>query len=124
MSPFPASAVEKFRLCDYDLIFLDVKLPGKSGVERFREMARCGRRGVVLVTGFDVQPLTDEAVAQAPTPCCRSRWTCSPSGKCWAKSTPPASRAGKSHPRLSTLSIIVLLPRLSANAADCPSKLR
>ncbi len=58
-------AVEKFRLCDYDLTFLDVKLPGKSGVERFREMRTLRPPArVVLVTGFDVQPLTDEAVAQ------------------------------------------------------------
>ena len=42
-----------------------MKLPGKSGVERLLEMRslRPAAR-IVLITGFNVQPLIDEAVAQ------------------------------------------------------------
>jgi CheY-like chemotaxis protein len=57
-------AVERFRQCDYDLTFMDVKLPGRNGVERLLELrALRPAARVVLVTGFDMQRLTDDAVA-------------------------------------------------------------
>ncbi len=58
-------AVESFRRQDYDLTFMDVKLPGRSGVERFLEMrALRPDARVVLVSGFSVPQLIDEALAE------------------------------------------------------------
>jgi two-component system, NtrC family, response regulator HydG len=57
-------ALERFRQRDYDLTFLDVKLPGRSGVERFLEMRKLRPHArVFMTTGFSVQQLLDHAIA-------------------------------------------------------------
>jgi two-component system, NtrC family, response regulator HydG len=57
-------AIEAFTQNDYDLTFMDVKLPGKTGVERFMEMRAIKPSArVFMTTGFSVQQLIDDAVA-------------------------------------------------------------
>ena len=58
------SAMEKFQQRDYDLTFMDVKLPEKNGVEWFLEMHKLKPAArVFMITGFSVQQLLDKAVA-------------------------------------------------------------
>jgi CheY-like chemotaxis protein len=57
-------ALAQFRRHDHDLTFMDVKLPGPNGVERFLEMRKLKPAArVVMVTGFSVPQLLDKAVA-------------------------------------------------------------
>jgi len=54
---------ERFRLADYDIVLMDVKLPGMNGVETFFEFRkiRPGAR-VVMMTGYSVEELVAQAV--------------------------------------------------------------
>ncbi len=56
-------AIEKFRETDFDIAFMDVKLPGKNGVESFIEIKKFkpGVR-VVMMTGYSVEQLLEQAV--------------------------------------------------------------
>ena len=56
-------AIEKFRKSDFDIAFIDVKLPGKNGVESFIEIKKFkpGVR-VVMMTGYSVEKLLEQAV--------------------------------------------------------------
>ena len=58
-------AVRRVREKDYDLTFMDVRLPGMNGVESLRTMRRLkpGAR-VVMMTGYSVPQLLDEALEQ------------------------------------------------------------
>ena len=56
-------AVERFRVADFDLVLMDVKLPGMNGVETFfafRELRPDAR--VIMMTGFSVEQLLRQAV--------------------------------------------------------------
>lgn len=56
-------AIERFREVDFDLVFMDVKLPGKNGVETFfafRQLRPDAR--VMMMTGFSVEQLVRQAV--------------------------------------------------------------
>jgi two-component system, NtrC family, response regulator HydG len=56
-------AIERFREADFDLVFMDVKLPGKNGVETFfafRQLRPDAR--VMMMTGFSVEQLVRQAV--------------------------------------------------------------
>jgi two-component system, NtrC family, response regulator HydG len=58
-------AVERFREVNYDLTFMDVKLPGRNGVEWFLELRKLKPSArVFMLTGFSVPQLLDEAVAK------------------------------------------------------------
>ncbi len=58
-------AVRKFRATDYDIAFMDVKLPGMNGVESFMEVRKFKPYArVVMMTGYSVQHLLSQAVAQ------------------------------------------------------------
>ncbi len=51
----------------YDLVFLDLVLPGMSGVEVFRSMrARAPETLVALVTGYSDDPMALEALSMSP----------------------------------------------------------
>jgi DNA-binding response OmpR family regulator len=55
--------IEKFRAQEFDIVFMDVKMPGMSGVETFfafRKMKPDAR--VVMMTGYSVEQLLQEAV--------------------------------------------------------------
>ena len=56
------TAIKRLRESDYDLTFMDVKLPGKNGVESFldiRKMKPDAR--VIMMTGYSVEELLDQA---------------------------------------------------------------
>lgn len=56
-------AIECFKKTKYDLAFMDVKLPGKNGVESFMEIKKlvpdCR---VVMMTGYSVEQLLRQAI--------------------------------------------------------------
>jgi len=56
-------AVEKFLKDDFDIAFMDVKLPGKNGVESFLEIRKLKPHvKVVMMTAYSVKQLLEEAV--------------------------------------------------------------
>lgn len=56
-------AVKLFRENDFDITFMDVKLPGKNGVESFFEMRRMKPASrVIMMTGYSVPQLLEQAV--------------------------------------------------------------
>ena len=55
-------AVRKFRNLYYDIAFMDIKLPGKNGVESLAEIRGfCPTAKVVMMTGFSEVALLEEA---------------------------------------------------------------
>lgn len=55
-------AVRKFRDLCYDIAFMDIKLPGKNGVESLTEiLSICPAAKVVMMTGFSEASLLDRA---------------------------------------------------------------
>ncbi len=57
------SAIARFRESDFDLVFMDVKMPGMNGVETFltfRSFKPAAR--VVMMTGFSVEQLLQQAI--------------------------------------------------------------
>ncbi len=58
-------AIEKFHQQDFDITFMDVKLPGMDGVESFVEIRKFERSArVVMMTGYSVEQLLEQAVEQ------------------------------------------------------------
>ena len=56
-------AIARFKQQDFDLTFMDVKLPGKNGVESFLEIrALKPEARVMMMTGYSLQHLLDEAI--------------------------------------------------------------
>ena len=56
-------AVEKFRRQDFDITFMDVRLPGKNGTESFLEIRKFKPSArVVMMTGYSVEQLLEQAV--------------------------------------------------------------
>ncbi len=56
-------AVERFRDADFDIAFMDVKLPGMNGVESFIEIRKLKPDAkVMMMTGYSVVHLLREAV--------------------------------------------------------------
>lgn len=56
-------AVKVFGEHDFDITFMDVKLPGKNGVESFFEMRRMKPTArVIMMTGYSVPQLLEQAV--------------------------------------------------------------
>ncbi len=57
-------AISIFKEQNFDITFMDVKLPGKNGVESFLEIRSIKPNAkVVMMTGYSVDQLLDEAVA-------------------------------------------------------------
>ena len=55
-------AISKFRSLCYDIAFMDIKLPGKNGVESLIEIRGfCPEAHVVMMTGFSEVTLLDKA---------------------------------------------------------------
>ncbi len=55
-------AIRKFRSLCYDIAFMDIKLPGKNGVESLAEIRGfCPDAYVVMMTGFSEATLLDKA---------------------------------------------------------------
>jgi len=56
-------AIEKLRQQDFDITFMDVKLPGKGGVESFMEIRKFKPSArVVMMTGYSVEQLLEQTV--------------------------------------------------------------
>ncbi|MGR3173029.1 MAG: response regulator [Candidatus Scalindua sp.] len=56
-------AIRKFKEEDYDISFMDVKMPGKNGVESFLEIRKFKpHANVVMMTAFSVHQLLEQAV--------------------------------------------------------------
>ncbi len=57
------AAIRKFQNNDFDIAFMDVKLPGKNGVESYMEIRKFKSDAkVVMMTGYSVEQLLDQAV--------------------------------------------------------------
>jgi two-component system, NtrC family, response regulator HydG len=57
------AAAARFREVDFDLVFMDVKLPGMNGVETFFEFRRIRPAAkVMMMTGFSLAQLVAQAV--------------------------------------------------------------
>ncbi len=55
-------AIRKFRNTCYDISFMDIKLPGKNGVESLTEIRSfCPAAKIVMMTGFSEASLLDTA---------------------------------------------------------------
>ena len=58
-------AIELAKEVAFDLIFMDIKMPGINGVDAYKELKRIRRTSVVLMmTGFAVEELIKEALAE------------------------------------------------------------
>ncbi len=56
-------ALTKFQEADFDVTFMDVRLPGKNGVESFLEIHNVKPDArVIMMTGFSVEQLLEQAV--------------------------------------------------------------
>jgi CheY-like chemotaxis protein len=56
-------AIAKFKERDFDVAFMDVKLPGMNGVESFMEIRKFKPdTKIVMMTGYSVEQLLDQAV--------------------------------------------------------------
>ena len=58
------AGIERFRERDFDLVLMDVKMPGMTGVDAFFELRKLRPDArVIMMTGFSVEQLVDRAVA-------------------------------------------------------------
>jgi CheY-like chemotaxis protein len=58
-------AIEMARAPPFDLVFMDIKMPGISGVEAFRQIKSVRPEcRVVMMTGFSLENLVNEALAE------------------------------------------------------------
>ena len=56
-------AIAKFREQDFDITFMDVRLPGKNGTESFLEIRKFKPSArVVMMTGYSVEQLLEQAI--------------------------------------------------------------
>jgi two-component system response regulator HydG len=56
-------AIDRFRTTDFDIAFMDVKLPGMNGVESYMEISRLRPYArVIMMTGYSVEQLLEKAV--------------------------------------------------------------
>ena len=56
-------AIEAVTNTAFDLVFLDIKMPGINGVQSFREIKKISPEStVVMMTGFSVEDLVREAL--------------------------------------------------------------
>ncbi len=58
-------AIEAVRESNYDLVFMDIKMPGINGVQAFREIKKINPDSVVvMMTGFAVEDLVKDALEE------------------------------------------------------------
>ncbi|MFP4362227.1 MAG: response regulator [Spirochaetia bacterium] len=63
VAPSGEEAIEMAQNAHYDLIFMDVKLPGKNGVDSFLEIQKhVPECKVVMMTGYKVEQLLEQAM--------------------------------------------------------------
>ena len=58
-------AIEAVRKTHFDVIFMDIKMPGINGVQTFREVKKIDpRAAVIMMTAYSVEDLVKEALAE------------------------------------------------------------
>ncbi len=58
-------AIEAVRASDFDLVFMDIKMPGINGVDTYREIKKIRPESVVvMMTGFSVEELVKDALSE------------------------------------------------------------
>ncbi len=58
-------AIEAVRKAHFDIIFMDIKMPGIDGVQTFREVKKIDpKAAVVMMTAYSVEALVKEALAE------------------------------------------------------------
>ena len=65
-----AEAIEMVKSKHYDIIFLDVRLPGMDGVETFEQVKKIDPKAtVIMMTGYTVEDLVKKAITQGAYTC-------------------------------------------------------
>lgn len=63
-------AIEEIRTTLYDLVLMDIKMPGINGVETFLKMKEINPSiKVIMMTGFSVDILIKDAIRQGASGC-------------------------------------------------------
>lgn len=63
-------AIEEVKVTHYDLVLMDIRLPGINGVETFLKIKEIDPKvRVIMMTGFAVENLVDEALRQGAYAC-------------------------------------------------------
>lgn len=59
------TAIKKVKEQSFDLIFMDIKMPGLNGVQTFRELKKINPKiTVIMMTAYSVEDLIEEAVEE------------------------------------------------------------
>ena len=59
------TAIKKVKEQSFDLIFMDIKMPGLNGVQTFRELKKIDPKiTVIMMTAYSVEDLIEEAVEE------------------------------------------------------------
>lgn len=59
------SAIEKVRENQFDLVFMDIQMPGINGVQTFRELKKINPgMSVIMMTAYALEDLIEEAVSE------------------------------------------------------------
>lgn len=63
-------AIEAVKKTHFDVIFMDIKMPGIDGVQTFMEVKKIDSRAVVIMmTGYSVEDLVKRAVSEGAYTC-------------------------------------------------------
>jgi len=63
-------AIEEVRKTHFDVIFMDIKMPGINGVQTFREVKKIDPKTVVIMmTAYPVEDLVKRAVSEGAYTC-------------------------------------------------------
>lgn len=63
-------AIEEIKSSHYDLVLMDIRLPGINGVETFIRIKEIDKRvKVIMMTGFSVEDLIEKAIKQGAYAC-------------------------------------------------------
>lgn len=59
------TAIERVKEQSFDLIFMDIKMPGINGVQTFREIKKISPKvSVIMMTAYSVEDLIEEAIEE------------------------------------------------------------
>jgi len=63
-------AIEAARQIPFDLIFMDIKMPGINGVQTFREVKKINAQAaVIMMTGYSEEELVRRAISHGAYTC-------------------------------------------------------
>jgi len=63
-------AIEAVKKAHFDVIFMDIKMPGINGVETFGEIKKIDpKTAVVMMTGYSVEDLVRKAISEGAYVC-------------------------------------------------------